>query len=79
MVALSVDRLRHDLGALEASANRAGLALACSYSSAAEFEAEIIRERRAAGAFAQPRVVQMRMLLTATAVVSLAALILLIS
>ena len=49
MVALSVDRLRHDLGALEASANRAGLALACVYSSAAEFEAEIIRERREAG------------------------------
>ena len=79
MVAMSVDRLRHDLGALEASANRAGLALACSYSSAAEYEAEIIRERRAAGAFAQPRVTQMRLVLTATAVVSLAALILLVS
>lgn len=79
MVALSVDRLRHDLGALEASADRAGLALACVYSSAAEFEAEIIRERREAGAFARPHLAQMRMLTVATAIVSLAALILLIS
>lgn len=79
MVALSVDRLRHDLGALEASADRAGLALACIYSSAAEFEAEIIRERREAGAFARPRLAQMRTLTVVVAVACLAALALLIS
>jgi hypothetical protein len=79
MVAVSVDRLRHDLGALEASATRAGLALACSYSSAAEFEAELIQQRRAAGAYGNPRVNQMRVLLTATATASLVALVLLIS
>lgn len=79
MVALSVERLRHDLGALEASAERAGRALACSYSSAAEFEAELIRERRAAGAYAPPHAASLRVLLAATAVASLAALLLLIS
>ncbi len=78
MVAIPVDRLQQDLGALEASATRAGLALACSYSSAAEFEAEIIRERRAAGAYGQPHD-QMRVVLTVTAVASLAALLLLLS
>ena len=79
MSAVSVDRLRHDLGVLEATANRAGIALACSYSSAAEYEAEIVRERRAAGAFSQQRITRMRLMLAATAVMSLAALMLLIS
>ena len=37
--------------ALETNAACAGLALACVYSSSAEFEAEIIRKRRAAGAY----------------------------
>ena len=37
--------------ALEANAACAGLALACAYSSSDEFEAEIIRKRRAAGAY----------------------------
>jgi DNA invertase Pin-like site-specific DNA recombinase len=78
MAAVSVDRLQHDVGALEASASRAGLALACSYSTAAEFEAELIRERRAAGAYARPRAGQWRALLTATVAASLAALLLLI-
>jgi len=44
-------RYRAELGVLEASVARAGLALACCYSSADEYEAEIIRIRRAAGAF----------------------------
>ena len=43
-----------DLVALRAAAERAGSALACLFSSSDEFEAEIIRERRAAGAF-KPR------------------------
>ena len=50
-----------------------------AYSSAAEFEAEIIRERRAAGAYANPRIGHMRAALAATAVASLAALLLLIT
>jgi hypothetical protein len=78
MVAVSVDKPEHVVGALEASANRAGLALACSYSTAAEFEADLIRERRAAGAYANPRAGQLRVFLTATAAASIAALLLLI-
>jgi hypothetical protein len=42
---------KSDYLALEASA---GLALACPYSSSAEFEAAIINERRAAGAYGRP-------------------------
>ena len=44
----SVDRFRDELGALEATAERAGAALACIYSSSAEFEAAEIETRRAA-------------------------------
>jgi hypothetical protein len=40
-----------DLVALRAAAERAGSALACLFSSSDEYEAEIIRVRRAAGAF----------------------------
>jgi hypothetical protein len=37
--------------ALEAYAARAGAALACAYSSSAEFDAALIAERRAAGVY----------------------------
>ena len=37
--------------ALEACATRAGFALGCAYSSSDEYEAEVIRSRRAAGAY----------------------------
>jgi hypothetical protein len=37
--------------ALEACATRAGFALGCAYSSSDEYEADIIRSRRAAGAY----------------------------
>jgi hypothetical protein len=40
--------------ALKSSAERAGLALACSYGSSAEFEAAVIKSRRDAGAY-RPR------------------------
>ena len=40
-----------DLAALKRAAERAGTALACLFSSADEYEADLIRERRAAGAF----------------------------
>ena len=42
---------RANVLALEANAACAGLALACVYSSSDEFEAEVIRKRRAAGAY----------------------------
>jgi hypothetical protein len=37
--------------ALEACATRAGFALGCAYSSSDEYEAELIKSRRAAGAY----------------------------
>ena len=40
---------------LEDNAARARAALGCSYSSSAEYEAELIAERRAAGAYGRPR------------------------
>jgi hypothetical protein len=47
-------RVEADLTALRASAERAGMALACLFASSDEYEAALIRERRAAGAF-RPR------------------------
>ena len=41
--------------ALEAYAARAGAALACAYSSSAEFDAALIAERRAAGVYGPRR------------------------
>jgi len=41
--------------ALEAYAERAGAALACAYSSSAEFDAALIAERRAAGIYGPKR------------------------
>jgi hypothetical protein len=46
---------RPQADALEANAFRAGLALACAYSSSAEYEAELIAVRRAAGAYGGTR------------------------
>jgi hypothetical protein len=43
------------LMALEAYAQRAGAALACAYSSSAEFDAALIAERRAAGVYGPKR------------------------
>ena len=39
------------IAALKFVADRAGTALACTFSSSAEFEADLIRERRAKGAY----------------------------
>lgn len=44
-----------ELDALERSADHARLALACPFSSSAEYEAELIRERRAAGHYGPQR------------------------
>jgi hypothetical protein len=44
-----------DIVALRAAAERAGTALACLFSTADEFEAEVVRVRRAQGAFRPAR------------------------
>jgi hypothetical protein len=44
-------RPRADLLALQGIAERAGRALACPFSSSEEFEAAVIRSRRAAGVY----------------------------
>jgi len=43
--------LEADLAALRASAERAGTALACLFSTSDEFEAQVVRVRREQGAF----------------------------
>ena len=53
--------------ALEAYAERAGAALACAYSSSAEFDAALIAERRAAGVYG-PKRRRKQMLVTAAGV-----------
>ena len=64
--------------ALEAYAERAGAALACAYSSSAEFDAALIAERRAAGVYG-PKRHRKRMLVTAAGVAAgLAVIIFLI-
>jgi len=50
---------------LEAYAEQAGVALACAYSSSAEFDAALIAERRAAGIYGPKR--QRRQMLVAGA------------
>lgn len=44
-------RVRADVLALQSDAERAGLALACPYSSSAEFEAAVINSRLRAGLY----------------------------
>ena len=64
--------------ALEGWAARAGAALACTYSTSAEFDAALIAERRAAGVYG-PKRHRQQMLATAAAVAAgLAVIILLI-
>ncbi len=48
-------QLEADLVALRTTAERAGTALACLFSSSDEFEAAVIKARRDAGAFAPKR------------------------
>ena len=47
----SIADLEADIVALRASAERAGTALACLFSSSDEFEAEVVRLRREQGAY----------------------------
>jgi hypothetical protein len=46
---------RSALQALALDAEQAGAAMACRYTSSDEYEAALIAERRAAGAYAPPR------------------------
>ena len=62
-----------DALALEDHVARAGLALACNYSSSAEYEAELIARRRAAGVYGGNR---HRPVLYAAAVVALSLIVL---
>jgi len=64
--------------ALEANARRAGAALACAFSSSAEFDAALIAERRAAGVYG-PKRRRRHMLTTAAGIaVGLALIVFLI-
>ena len=61
--------------ALEARANRARCALACAYSSAAEFEADVIKARRQAGAYGLKRQGAVVAVAVATALVATVAFV----
>ncbi len=63
-----------DLVALEAYAARAGAALACAYSSSAEYDAALIAERRAAGVYG-PKRRRKQMLVTAAGIAAALAVI----
>jgi hypothetical protein len=63
-----------DLSALEAYAERAGAALACAYSSSAEFDAALIAQRRAAGVYG-PRRRRKQMLVTGAGIAAALAVI----
>ena len=67
-----------DAAALEADAVRARLALACAYSSADEYEAELIRTRRAAGVYGPRSHQRHAIALCATAVAAIALLLLIV-
>jgi hypothetical protein len=64
--------------ALEAYAERAGAALACVYSSSAEYDAALIAERRAAGVYGPRRYRRQRLATIAGFAAALALLIFLI-
>jgi len=65
--------------ALEAYAAHAGAALACAYSSSAEFDAALITERRAAGVYGPRRYRKQRLATAAGIAAGLAAIAFLIA
>ncbi len=71
----SGDRFGAEIGALEECLERARGALACPYSSSAEFEAAVIRAQRARGAFVPRSVTYLRWLLAVTAAGAMLALL----
>ena len=72
----SLDQVEADLIALRAAAERACTALACLFSSSDEFEAEVIKARREAGAFRRHRKSSPALAIAATALLVLAFLML---
>ena len=64
--------------ALEAYAQRAGLALACAFSSAAEFDAALIAARRAAGVYGPRHDRKQKLAMLAGVVAGLAVIVFLI-
>ena len=64
---------------LELYAERAGVALACAYSSSAEFDAVLIAERRAAGVYGPRRHRKQRLATAGGIAAALAVIILLIA
>jgi hypothetical protein len=65
-----------DLLALQLHAESAGLALACAFSSSAEFDAALIADRRAAGVYG-PRRHRRQMLVTAAGIAAALAVLIL--
>jgi len=65
--------------ALEAYAQRAGAALACAYSSSAEYDAALIAERRAAGVYGPKRHRKQMLISAAGLAAGLAVIIFLIA
>lgn len=63
-----------DVLTLEAYARSAGAALACAYSSSAEFDAALIAERRAAGVYG-PKRHRRQILVTAGGIVAALAVV----
>ncbi len=55
MRATTAQQVETDLAALKAAAERAGTALACIFSTSDEFEAAVIRTRRAQGVLPPPK------------------------
>jgi hypothetical protein len=70
----AVARVRAEIDALEACTERAGAALACVYSSSEEFEAAELVARRAAAPWRPFQIDGMRLVLSATALMGIAAL-----
>ncbi len=61
--------------ALALDASRAGLALACAFSSSAEFDAALIAERRAAGVYGPRRSLRLVTVLAVAAAVAVLVLL----
>lgn len=67
--------MKAELDALEGSAERAGLALACVYSCSAELEAAELAARRIAQPGLRRTIAGLRLIVVATAIAALAALV----
>jgi hypothetical protein len=78
MLRFSISARPADAPSLEAHAAYAGLALACPFSSSAEFDAALIAERRAAGVYGPRRYRKQRLATAAGIAAALAVIVLLI-